>query len=288
MAELYKLDMYEPEYTIDNAMILIQHSEIFKPATKNHYHDFYEFTLVESGVSIHYINGHYIPTARSNLTFIRPADCHCYMYYKSSEYTMFNIRISVEVYNEINDFLRGVLDRMREPELPVSTFISERSMERYSAVLRRLADAPASVCRGAEMKSVLCDLFFELLNAEEPAPILPEWMDAIIDVIRSGYTEDIDLKSISCNAGVSHEHVCRCFRKYLGITPSQYVNAVRLEKAANLLVMTKKDILQISYEVGFNNVSYFCRQFGDRFHISPSKYRALREGEKWRKIHETT
>lgn len=47
MAELYTLDMYEPDYTVENAMVLIQHSEIFKPATRNHYHTFYEFTLVE-------------------------------------------------------------------------------------------------------------------------------------------------------------------------------------------------------------------------------------------------
>ena len=288
MAELYTLGYHEPEYTIENAMVLIQHTEIFKPATKNHYHDYYEFTLVDSGDSIHYINGRYIPIGRANLTFIRPSDAHCYMDNKSDKYTMYNMHLSVDVYNQINDFLDGELDALCEPELPVSTFISERSLERYAEALRRLAVQPPSKRRGAELKSVWCELFFELLNAGEPAPVLPEWMDVILGMIRNNYTGEIDMTSISCKAGVSHEHVCRCFRKYLGITPSQYVNALRLEKAANLLITTNMDILQISCEVGFNNVSYFCRQFGDHFHISQSKYRALREGEKWRKIHETT
>ena len=282
MAELYTLVQYEPDYTVENAMILIQHTEIFKPSPKVHYHDFYEFTLVETGDSIHYINGRYIPIGRSSLTFVRPPDTHCYMNYKSDIYTMYNMRISVGVYNEINAFLGGVLDSLSVPELPVSTFISEMSMERYTSALRQLRSEPPSSRRGAELKSIWCGMFFELLNAGESAPLLPEWMNTILDVIRGNYTSEIDMRSISCKAGVSHEHVCRCFRKYLGITPSQYVNSLRLEKAAYLLISTNMDVLRISFEVGFNNVSYFCRQFGDYFHISPSKYRALREGKKWR------
>ena len=283
MVELYTLGFHEPDYTIENAMVLIQHTEIFKPATKVHCHDYYEFTLVDSGESIHYINGRYITIGRANLAFIRPEDYHCYMDYKSAEYTMYNMRLSIDVYNEINRFLGNALDPLVVPELPVSTFISEKSMERYIPTLQRLASTPPGTRRGAELKSVWCDLFFELLNADEPAHILPEWMGVILERLRNNYTEDIDLASISCQAGVSHEHVCRCFRKYLGITPSQYVNALRLEKAADMLITTNMDVLNISCEVGFNNLSYFCRQFGDRFHISPSKYRALRDGGKWRK-----
>ena len=67
--------------------------------------------------------------------------------------------------------------------------------------------------------------------------------------------------------------MCRSFRKYLNVTPSQYINAIRLKEASRLLSQTERSVTEIAGDVGFNNPGYFFRLFGDYFKVSPREYR---------------
>ncbi|MCO5238341.1 MAG: AraC family transcriptional regulator, partial [Chitinophagaceae bacterium] len=72
---------------------------------------------------------------------------------------------------------------------------------------------------------------------------------------------------------------CRYFKSRTEQTFSQFVNHVRITHATNLLVNEEWDILRICYESGFNNLSYFNRQFREITGQSPKEYRnALRHG----------
>jgi AraC-like DNA-binding protein len=61
-------------------------------------------------------------------------------------------------------------------------------------------------------------------------------------------------------------------------TPSAYIQRRRLERAASRLDKEGGDvtITGIAYDVGFNDLSSFCRAFRRRFDMSPSDYRAAR------------
>ena len=66
----------------------------------------------------------------------------------------------------------------------------------------------------------------------------------------------------------------RRFKKYLAKTPKQFINEVRLENARKLLVETNIPISQIGEETGFNDHSYFSKQFRLFFGELPSTYRS--------------
>ena len=269
----YLLSTYEPRYSLDNVMILIQHTEIFKTTPLIHWHDFYEVTLVEDGNSIHCINEKFVPLGRGNLTFIRPADRHCYMSYRSDNFTMINVRFSCEDYERLKEFMNGQTALLEETELPVTTRVAEPVLKLLSSRLRAINELPTSKKRGAMVKTVLCDIMFELLNADEGADPMPEWFSKILELIAQNFKDETDISEIAKSCGVSREHMCRSFRKYLNVTPSQYINSLRLQEAARLLSKTEKPIIEISNEVGFNNPSYFYRLFGEYFNVSPREYR---------------
>jgi AraC family cel operon transcriptional repressor len=63
-------------------------------------------------------------------------------------------------------------------------------------------------------------------------------------------------------------------RKYMGQTPSGFVNAIRLERVAEALTSTDRPIFDIMLDVGFQNTSHFNKLFKDKYHMSPRKYRA--------------
>jgi AraC-like DNA-binding protein len=80
-------------------------------------------------------------------------------------------------------------------------------------------------------------------------------------------------KLLSDLTGKSQEHVIRQMRKYYGMTPSQYINEIRLLKAKKILTETILPIYDISFQLGFENPSYFSKIFKQKYGITPSKYR---------------
>ena len=52
-----------------------------------------------------------------------------------------------------------------------------------------------------------------------------------------------------------------------------FIKAYRMEKAKEMLEETHEKIVQISYAVGYPNVSYFCQSFREFYGVSPQKFR---------------
>lgn len=77
-------------------------------------------------------------------------------------------------------------------------------------------------------------------------------------------------------AKVSHLSVSaleRRFKKHLGKTPKQFINDARLTQARKLLTETNLPIGQVAYQTGFNEPSYFSKQFQKLFGCLPTEFR---------------
>lgn len=98
-------------------------------------------------------------------------------------------------------------------------------------------------------------------------------LQLMMQYIHQNYMHDISLDAIAGHAGISKSTVLNLFRKYLHITPINYLINYRLNEAAWLLSKTEKKINTISDETGFNNVDYFCRLFKKHYHLTPTEYR---------------
>lgn len=85
----------------------------------------------------------------------------------------------------------------------------------------------------------------------------------------SGFNADIVCSSV----GYSRRHANRLFRKHLGKTIQEYINAVCLTRSANDLLNTPKTITEIAFSSHFESHEGFSRSFYRRFHIMPSAYR---------------
>lgn len=74
--------------------------------------------------------------------------------------------------------------------------------------------------------------------------------------------------------GHSYEHLSRVFRKQYGLTPNEYVQSIRIERAKDLLRHTDLIIASIADNVGYADSVYFSRLFKRHTGISPGKFRA--------------
>jgi AraC-like DNA-binding protein len=68
-------------------------------------------------------------------------------------------------------------------------------------------------------------------------------------------------------------YFCKLFKKATGLTFTDYVSRVRIEKAKNLLLNPNLRVSEIAYEVGFQSLTHFNRVFRKLTGQSPSHYR---------------
>ena len=85
---------------------------------------------------------------------------------------------------------------------------------------------------------------------------------------------EINVRVLAREAGMSQRNFSRVFRERLGISPAQYVEHMRLDKARTLLDSDVSSIHHVASAVGFSNSDSFRRAFERRFAISPKSYRA--------------
>ena len=75
--------------------------------------------------------------------------------------------------------------------------------------------------------------------------------------------------------GQSASAFSRYFRRHTGVPFVQYVNRLRINLACQLLMSDELSVTDICYQVGFNNLSNFNRQFLLLKQMSPSRWRAF-------------
>lgn len=85
--------------------------------------------------------------------------------------------------------------------------------------------------------------------------------------------KSLSIDSLAEQFRISSSYFSKLFNSYTKTTFPDYINGLRLQKAAELLRASDKDISEISNLVGFNSNSYFSSAFKKKFGISPSKYR---------------
>lgn len=104
-------------------------------------------------------------------------------------------------------------------------------------------------------------------------------LQLMMQFIHENYRKNLSLDEIAAQSMISKSSALNLFRRYLHITPVNYLINYRLKQAALLLSHTEKKVSTISAETGFHNVDYFCRTFKKHYQVTPGEYRK----EKWDK-----
>jgi AraC family transcriptional regulator len=98
------------------------------------------------------------------------------------------------------------------------------------------------------------------------------------DYIEANYGNPLTLDELAGVANFSKFHFNRIFQGAVGETPFQFIQRIRLEKAATLLIYNPGDsISNIAQKCGFSDISIFSRNFKNQFGMSASRYRRAKK-----------
>ncbi len=152
-----------------------------------------------------------------------------------------------------------------DPMLP--TFV-EDGQELSSPLRRRRLVAFWSLI--ARMQPTL-PTFWELLPMR--AAEMPLFLQNALQLLHRAYLHPLRLQDIARWSHVHPSHLCRLFRRWLGMSPAEYLKQLRLCAAWQLLTQTNLPATVIGQIVGYRDWHHFRKQFMRKFKVSPCQMR---------------
>ena len=98
-------------------------------------------------------------------------------------------------------------------------------------------------------------------------------MEIIIKYVMENFKDEVNIKKAAAIAFLNEAAFCRYFKRRSKKTFSQFVNDVRIAHATRLLSDRDCSISEVCYECGYDNLSYFNRQFKLIVGKTPFEYR---------------
>ena len=123
-----------------------------------------------------------------------------------------------------------------------------------------------------EYKILLLQLFNQLLF-ERNKKKHPSVLQKGVEYLNSHYTRKIPVSELAKRCFVSEVYFRKLFKKQFGLSPIEYRNRLRLNRAKQYLEYSEISIQEISSLLGYATVSHFIKAFKDLFGFSPLSYR---------------
>ena len=101
-----------------------------------------------------------------------------------------------------------------------------------------------------------------------------EQLKPALEYIETHYGQTITLEALARLTGLSPKYFCRFFRAIVHRSPIDYVNYYRIECASHFLTSTDMTVAEIAQHCGYNDSSFFIKQFRKYKGTTPRHYRA--------------
>ncbi len=95
----------------------------------------------------------------------------------------------------------------------------------------------------------------------------------VLDYIHANIHSAISIDKLAEISFLTKDHLIRSFKKQVNCTPGKYINRKKIEKAQLIMLLENPSIQELSYKLGFENVSYFNRLFKKLTGENPSAYK---------------
>jgi AraC-like DNA-binding protein len=263
-----------------------------------HGHDFHELVVVVGGTSDHVVaNGRHECSARVGAgdVFILGLD-ERHGYRRTRGLSVWNIMFSPEMLGPDAATLRtvpGVGDLLfveplfrRESRLVARLRLLPGERSLVLATIAALADELNAARDGFAVaaRGLFLHLLVQLGRAWLRAST--EWRDQVLSGSQDSALsealafmeerhgdEDLTLASVAAAAGLSPHWFTELFAKRTGMSPWQWLTALRIERAKRLLDAGDWPVTRIALEVGFADSSYFARVFRAQVGLTPRAWR---------------
>ncbi|WP_455170242.1 AraC family transcriptional regulator [Aegicerativicinus sediminis] len=272
------------------ASILIQVDEERHFYDKLHYHPEFQITLVEKGDGLFFGGVGMGKFAPGDIFFVGQSTPHLLKsskrYYQENSSGVKSISVFFN-YNSFGDSFFELPEMRQLKKLLEITSrvikVSEGEQLRVGRLIQRMLDLKEHD-RIIGLMEILRDIAnseVSYINSEVVTYQLKEQgikrLDSVLNYTFTHYSETIHIDQIADLANLSRSQFSRYFKERTGKSYMAFLNEVRIENACSMLLDSQSTIEAISYDVGFQNLSNFNRQFKKIKNLTPSAFRNINQ-----------
>lgn len=243
-----------------------------------HCHDFYELFFIIKGRQLLTVNKRVVLLQESSLALVRPKDVHSKEFI--DEGLHINVAFAKRTANELFHYLGKGFPKEMLLNSEIPPFVVLNSIEKRIVQESMESLSSVDVSETQTIKTRLRILLFQLLtqyftNINYTKRNIPPWMSTVLVEMDKKENFTSGLSALIKFSGMTHSYLCRSFKKHLNFTPTELINDQRLNYAANLLIRSDLEIVDICLDSGFGNLSHFYHVFKQKFNATPLEYRKL-------------
>jgi AraC-like DNA-binding protein len=270
----------------ENSTYLIR--EYTQPSFKSprHFHEEYELTYIGESYGKLYIGNSIVDFRKGDLFLFAPRLIHCFKNPKG--YEVINKRAKAICLWFMPDFLGSDFLR-RKQSILLNTLLqkSEYGLQ-ISRPSSEIIDLFKSICTAKNLIGIVRLLqILDKLSAQKRMSVLSDTrlnkyyykhsndkrIEKVMDYAQRNYRTKIRAKEVASLLKMSEAGFSRFFKSRTEVNFTEFVNDIRLSEAQKLLIETKKSIQDISTDCGYDNLSYFNRQFKSHNNMTPKVFR---------------
>lgn len=135
-----------------------------------------------------------------------------------------------------------------------------------------------------QLHKTMCLDICKQMNHLRSKQVLSKPIVLCIDYIYSHIHYRITVKELADYLNISESYLSKLFLKEMGISLSQYILDLKIEKAKNLLQYSDYNIVDIANYFSFSSQSHFIQVFQKKTGLTPHKYRTKHFRTNWEQV----
>ena len=145
-------------------------------------------------------------------------------------------------------------------------------------------DSCKSIQEISKLHDTMCIDMCKQMNIIRNSQILSKPIVLCIDYIYSHIHYRITIKELADHLHLSESYLSKLFSKEMGVSLSQYILDLKIEKAKNLLQYSEYNIVDIANYLSFSSQSHFIQVFQKKTGLTPHKYRTQNFRQEWQQM----
>lgn len=239
-----------------------------------HSHKEFEMIYINFGACVMEINGKLTLLKADDLILISPGVPHYFMAGTKRGCGIIQLEYTISLPDNPSDNFRFVYGEKESIQME-NCSSAANIMEHICCCHRENISAEQTKVR---IEFAFAQLYLELACAQECKKKKENEncfnvQKQLLNFINQNYDRKINIEHLAGTFGISSRSIRKYFEDVLGMTCTDYITMLRMEKAKEMLWNTKKSITDIAIEMGYSSSQYFSKVFNEYVGMSPRKFR---------------
>jgi AraC-like DNA-binding protein/uncharacterized RmlC-like cupin family protein len=260
------MDISQEQRFFTEQPILTMTSDV--PLVSVHAHHFFEIFYVLNGTAKHVIDNERFDVNVGDMYIIPPGVSHQFQPKGTTPLLHRNFLVKSSEFERVCNFVSpSLFDALRARGNILKINVGLHIINNFESQIDLFTGTN-------KLHSVLIEILGLFSNSiEDKGRGMPSWLQQLLPFLDKPHSFTKKIPEIIADIHLSPAHICATFKKYMGVSMTQYILESKLQYAYTMLLSSGLSIGNVAEQCGFNSLPYFYKEFKRKYGVIPGDLR---------------